>query len=152
MKQGGFLIAKIHQVGGRIFSRLLREAEIEINPAQGRILFVLWRNDGVTIQELAKQTSLGKSTLTSMLDRLEEAGFIQRIRSTKDRREILIQRTEKDKAFQKAYEAVSQQMRDYYYQGFRETEISQFENYLIRVLENLTQIEKESPSSDFSND
>jgi MarR family transcriptional regulator, organic hydroperoxide resistance regulator len=143
MKQGGFLIAKIHQVGGRIFSRLLRDADIEINPAQGRILFVLWRNDGIMIQELAKQTSLGKSTLTSMLDRLEEAGFIQRVRSTEDRRQILIQRTEKDKTFQKAYETVSNQMKELFYRGFSEKEIARFEDYLNRILTNLTQSEND---------
>lgn len=142
LKQGGFLIAKIHQVSGRIFSRLLRDTDIEINPAQGRILFVLWQNDGVSIQELAKRTSLGKSTLTSMLDRLEEAGFVRRVRSSEDRREILIQRTEKDKAFQRAYLKVSQQMKDLYYRGFKEDEIDQFEGYLRRIFDNLSDFEQ----------
>ena len=76
--QGGFLIAKIHQLSGRIFSKLLKKHQIEINPAQGRIMFVLWRNDNIPIQELAKKTSLSKTTLTSMLDRLEIMGYIVR--------------------------------------------------------------------------
>ena len=46
-REGGFLMAKIHQTAGRIFTRLLKEHGIsEINPAQGRIMFVLWREDG----------------------------------------------------------------------------------------------------------
>ncbi len=141
-KQGGFLIAKIHQVGGRIFSRLLRDTGIEINPAQGRIMFVLWQNDGITIQELSRQTSLGKSTLTSMLDRLEKADLIERVRSTKDRRKILIQRTEKDKAFQKEYVRISQEMTHMYYEGFDQDEIKHFEGNLKRILDNLLSIEK----------
>ncbi len=141
-KQGGFLIAKIHQVGGRIFSRLLRDTGVEINPAQGRIMFVLWQNDGITIQELAQQTSLGKSTLTSMLDRLEKAGFIERVRSTEDRRKILIQRTEKDKAFQKEYVRISQEMTRMFYSDFDKDEIERFESNLKRVLDNLLSIEK----------
>jgi hypothetical protein len=43
--EGGLLIAKVHQVGGRVFARLLRdEGSFPINPAQGRILFALWKS------------------------------------------------------------------------------------------------------------
>jgi len=143
LRQGGFLIAKIHQTGGRIFSRLLRETNIEINPPQGRILFVLWQNDGIPIQELAKQTSLGKSTLTSMLDRLEETGLIVRIRSTEDRRQIRIFRTEKDKSFQNEYERISREMAEIFYQGFNEKELDRFEKNLQKILGNLSRYERE---------
>ena len=55
--QAGYLISKIHQTSERIFSKLLKEAEIDdINPAQGRILFALWKQDSVPITELAKET------------------------------------------------------------------------------------------------
>ena len=75
-RQGGFILSKIHQLSGRIFTRMLKDHGVnEINPAQGRILFVLWCHDGISINELAKETSLGKSTMTSMLDRLEQMGF-----------------------------------------------------------------------------
>ena len=93
VRQGGFLIAKIHQLSGRIFARILKRNNIDqINPSQGRILFVLWNNDEISFNELAKKTSLGKSTLTSMLDRLEANGHLKRIPSSEDRRTILIKR------------------------------------------------------------
>lgn len=109
----------------------------EINPAQGRIMFVLWRDDEIPINELAEKTSLGKSTLTSMLDRLENRGFVQRVHSKDDRRTILIRRTEKDKVFQDLYVKVSQEMTRLFYNGFSVKEIDQFENYLKRILDNL---------------
>ena len=137
-REGGFLIAKIHQLSGRIFARMLKEYEIEINPAQGRIMFVLWRNDEIPISELAKKTSLEKSTLTSMLDRLEEAGYVARVPSKQDRRKILIRRTAKDKAWQKVYVRASQEMTELFYRGFSEKEIDEFEQYLRRIFDNLT--------------
>ncbi|MFC2078967.1 MarR family winged helix-turn-helix transcriptional regulator [Candidatus Bipolaricaulota bacterium] len=136
--QGGFLISKIKNVSGRIFSRMLRQFEVEINPAQGRIMFALWQNDGIPIQELAKRTSLGKSTLTSMLDRLEQLGYVIRERSKADRRTILIRRTAKDRALQETYERVSNEMSNVYYNGFSEREIETFESTLERILKNLT--------------
>ena len=141
-RQGGFLIAKIHQVAGRIFARLLKEHQIEeINPAQGRIMFVLWRQDGVPINELAKRTALGKSTLTSMLDRLEQAGYLVRVPSSKDRRQILIKRTDKDRALERVYVRASQEMTKLFYADFSPTEIDRFERDLQRILDNLTAFE-----------
>jgi len=138
-REGGFLIAKIHQISGRIFARILKKAGIdEINPAQGRILFVLWEKDEIPISELAKRTLLSKSTLTSMLDRLEEASYIARVRSKEDRRAILIKRKEKDRLLEKKYIQVSNEMTDLFYSGFAPKEIDTFENYLKRILANLT--------------
>lgn len=138
-REGGFLIAKIHHISGRIFGRILKKAGInEINPAQGRILFVLWKKDEIPISELAKRTLLSKSTLTSMLDRLEEAGYVTRIRSKEDRRTILIKRMEKDKLLEKKYIKVSNEMTDLFYSGFAPKEIESFEDYLRRILTSLT--------------
>lgn len=139
MRQGGFLIAKIHQLSGRIFSRILKKYNInQINPSQGRILFVIWNNDEISINELAKRTSLGKSTLTSMLDRLEKSGYLNRMPSKKDRRTILLKRTKKDKDLQGIYEQASVEMIKIFYKGFASKEIDNFEKYLDRILNNLT--------------
>ncbi|MEJ2705254.1 MAG: MarR family transcriptional regulator [Sedimentisphaerales bacterium] len=108
-RQAGFLMAKIRQVAGRIFERKLWDYDIEINAAQGRIMFALWRQDGISINELAKKTQLKKSTLTSMLDRLERMGYVRRQRSKKDRRKILIQRTSKDRNLETEYVRLSQE-------------------------------------------
>lgn len=141
-REGGFLISKIHQLSGRILARKLKEHQIdEINPAQGRIMFVLWRHDGISINDLAKKTSLGKSTLTSMLDRLEQSGYLKRIPSPKDRREILIQRTEKDKAFEETYVQISKDMSGLFYRGFSKNETDEFEHFLRRIFDNLSECE-----------
>jgi DNA-binding MarR family transcriptional regulator len=140
--QGGFLMAKIRQVGGRISESILRQHNIEINSAQGRIMFVLWRNDGISINELANKTHLKKSTLTSMLDRLQKMGYIKRQRSKTDRRKILIKRTEKDRSMEKKYIDVSEQMTKLYYKGFSKSQIANFEHNLERILSNLTEYEK----------
>lgn len=143
LRQGGFLIAKIHQAAGRVFARKLREHGIDaINPAQGRILFVLWEQDNISIQELAKKTSLGKSSLTSMLDRLEEAGRLKRLPSAVDRRKIIIRLTDKDKRMRDVYHAVSAKMTGLFYHGFTQKEVESFERALQRILDNLTTSER----------
>jgi MarR family transcriptional regulator, organic hydroperoxide resistance regulator len=136
-RQGGFLIAKIHRTGGRIFARMLRERGMEINPAHGRVLFVLWEEGSMTINELAKRVSLGKSTLTNTVDRLEAAGQIVRVRSVVDRRKILIELTPKNEALHALYDEVSAEMTRLFYRGFSKDDAARFDADLARVLENL---------------
>ncbi len=136
--EGGFLLSKVHQLMGRVFNRLLREHGIELNSAQGRILFVLWERDGIPITELAQATMLSKSTLTSMLDRLEEADHLRREPSPEDRRVTLITLTEKNRLLKDRYDRVSKEMTEHFYEGFSTEEVDSFEDYLRRVLRNLS--------------
>ena len=136
--KGGFLISRIKQVGGRLFDRMLAEADIDaFNGAQGRILYVLWQGDGLTISQLSAQTSLANTTLTSMLDRMEQSGLIVRTPSSTDRRALLICLTDKARALREDYDRISQRMNDLYYLGFTEEEVRQLESYLQRILNNL---------------
>jgi len=143
-REGGFLIAKIHQMAGRLFAKKLKKYDLNrINPAQGRILFALWREDGISIQELATRTSLGKSTLTSMLDRLEDAGHLKRLPSEEDRRKIIIRLTEKDKKMQAVYNKVSREMTELFYHDFTAGEVDEFERSLGRIFANLETYEEQ---------
>ena len=136
--KGGFLISRIKQVGTRIFDRMLAASGIDsFNGAQGRILYVLWQNDEISISSLSAQTSLANTTLTAMLDRMENLDLIVRKPDPKDRRNRLIALTEKAKSLQDDYDRISKQMNELYYTGFTEKEIVQFESYLQRVLNNL---------------
>ena len=139
--EGGFLLSMVHQLMGRVFNRLLREHGIELNSAQGRILFVLWEEDGIPITELAQATMLSKSTLTSMLDRLEEAGHIRREPSLEDRRVTLIALTERNRLLRDRYDQVSREMTELFYEGFSLDEIVTFEVGLRRILMNLKKCE-----------
>ena len=91
----------------------------------------------VSISSLAAQTSLANTTLTAMLDRMENSGLIVRKPDPKDRRNRLIALTEKAKSLQDDYTEISQKINEIYYDGFTETEIMQFESYLQRILNNL---------------
>ncbi len=140
---GGFLISQMKQVGSRIFEKLLEDAGVDaFNGAQGRILYVLWQSDNIPIVELARKTGLAKTTLTSMLDRMENAGLVTRVFDKCDRRQIRITITENARALSDEYEKVSMKMNEIYYAGFTDEEIIAFENTLRRVLDNLNERER----------
>ena len=139
---GGFLVSQIKQIQGRIFEKLLLEAGIEeFNGAQGRILFVLWQENDLPIVELSKRTGLAKTTLTNMIDRMENQGHIIRNYDSKDRRQIRITLTEKTRALEEAYNRVSEQMNQIFYANFSDEDILSFESALIKILNNLKERE-----------
>lgn len=136
--RSGFLMTQIKQVGGRWFNKMLADSGIDaFNGAQGRILYVLWQQEGVSISELAKATGLAKPTLTSMLDRMEQSGLVRREAAPGDRRRTLLKLTDNARALRADYERISDAMSELYFKGFDDREIDQFESYLLRVLENL---------------
>lgn len=137
--QGGFLISQVKQLSGRAFERILAEQNIDaFNGAQGRILYILWQQDGISIRDLSRETGLAVTTLTSMLDRMEVSGLIRRIPDERDRRRTLLFLTEKSRMLQTPYDAVSAQMEALFYRGFSAQEIEAFESCLRRIAYNLT--------------
>ncbi len=136
--KGGFYITQIKQLQDRIFERLLLENGIEISGGQGRILFILWKTDHLTISEISRKTSLAKNTVSVVIDGMVHKGIVERNINPNNRRQAIVSLTEYAKSLQAKYEAVSQQMNLLFYQGFSEKEQRQFEHYLARILETLT--------------
>ena len=135
---GGFQISKIKQLGDRVFEKILTAQGIEaFNGAQGRILYVLWQEDGVPIKTIAERCGLAITSLTTMLERLEKSGLIIRQQDSGDKRKTLIFLTDKAKALKEDYDAVSDRMSAIFYQGFTEEEIRNFEEHLERIRLNL---------------
>ncbi|MEE1034377.1 MAG: radical SAM mobile pair system MarR family transcriptional regulator [Agathobacter sp.] len=135
---GGFLVTKIKQLGDRIFERILAEKNIDaFNGAQGRILYVLWQEDGVPIKIISEKSGLAISSLTTMLERMEKNGLISRKTDEADKRKTLLFLTDKAKELKEAYDSVSNEMGNIYYRDFTDKEILQFEEYLNRIRVNL---------------
>ena len=134
---GGFLISQIRQIGNRAFERILRESGIDaFNGPQGRILYVLWEHENLSITDIAKLTSLANTTLTGMLDRMESQGLIVRIPDKANRRKIIIKTTPEAERLRTAYDKVSEKTNEIFYAGFEEEEIIRFEDTLRRILKN----------------
>jgi len=139
LRQGGFLISKIQKLSSRIFAKLLHEYKaIDINPAQGRVMFPLWLQDNLSFQDLLERTSLSKATLSHLLNNLEKTGHIKRVPSEEDKRTVNVILTKNDKQLQDKYFQVSNKMTKLFYNGFSEEEIDEIEDYLRRLLNNLT--------------
>lgn len=138
ISRSGALMSQIRHISGRVFERILAKSGVDaFNGPQGRILDVLWQEDGISLREISNRTSLASSTLTSMIDRMECQGLLRRAPSPVDRRVTLIYLTDEARRLREKYEDVSAGMSEIYFRGFSDTEIEKFEKALQRILENL---------------
>ena len=60
----------------------------------------LWERDGITVGELCETLMLDNGTISPLLKKMQQAGYIERTRSERDDRVVVITLTEAGKALQ----------------------------------------------------
>ena len=136
-------MSQIRHLSERIWEKLLKESGVDVfNGAQGRILYVLWEHERLTITEIGRLTSLAKTTLTSMLDRMEANGLVERVPDKQNRRQIFVIVTNKAREYRDKYDWLSDRMNEMFYRGFDELDIAGFEDKLKKIIKNLEKEER----------
>jgi DNA-binding MarR family transcriptional regulator len=64
-----------------------------LRPGMGPILFALFEQDGRSIKKIAERVQLAAPTLTGLLDRMEQAGLLERRRDEADGRVVRVRLT-----------------------------------------------------------
>lgn len=144
----GFYISRIKQVNTRLLNKFLAQKNITaFNGEQGRILHVLWHvlweNDGISNRELSKKSGLAMSSLTTMLERMEEKKLLERRVDENDKRKILIFLTDYAKSLKSEYDEISDKMTEISFEGISDEERLAFEATLEKVLYNFEKAEQE---------
>ena len=89
------------------------------------------------IKTVSEKCGLAITSLTTMLERMEKNGLIQRRQDSADKRKTLLFLTDKARDLEEDYIALSEEMGDIYYQGFTADEVKAAEEYLDRIRLNL---------------
>jgi len=72
--------------------------ELGLTYTQYVTMLVLWESECVTVKELGRRLYLDSGTLTPLLKKLEAKGFVSRMRSNRDERNLIISVTEQGMA------------------------------------------------------
>lgn len=118
------LISNIREKSAQFINSQLREKEVEglIN-SHGTVLSILYDNDGkTTMSEIGKIIGKKKSTLTDLIKKLAELGYVTREKSEKDSRAVEITLTEKGWEFKSLFEEISNNLLEKTYKDFSEEE------------------------------
>jgi len=115
-----------------------RTAGLEITIEQWSVLYHLWKEDGLSQQELGTRTFRDKASITRLIDNLEKLGLVIRVASTTDRRINKVCLTDDAKPLQQmTYDLANQTMNEAL-QNITKAEIETVKNVLQRVYDNLT--------------
>jgi DNA-binding MarR family transcriptional regulator len=68
--------------------------ELGLTYPQYLVLLVLWEQDELTVNDIAKKLILNTNTLTPLLKRMEAQGLLTRARSRQDERKVIVCLTE----------------------------------------------------------
>jgi DNA-binding MarR family transcriptional regulator len=79
----------------RLARELRKETEqLGITARQATLLWLVKRRPGLSLAELAAEEGISPPAMSGHVDRLERAGFIERIRSSDDRRRVGLRLTD----------------------------------------------------------
>jgi DNA-binding MarR family transcriptional regulator len=135
---GGYLLAKINKLTNRLMNDLFKKEDIsEFNGAQGTIIYVLTKKGPMPIKDIGRATGLAKTSLTSMLERMEKQGLVEKKENENDRRSTIIGLSEKMKDYVEVLDRIAFAVNEGYYRGMKDEEIEYFEATLEKILHNL---------------
>jgi len=137
----GLHISQIDHMLRRAIDKLIAQnGSCAFSATQGKVLAVLWEDDGLFIQELADRCGLAQNTMTPMVDRLARKGFCERRGDPDDRRKSRVFLTSEGKALRPAYERVTEDIHAIFYKGFTDDELRQLAEYHTRIVRNLEEV------------
>jgi MarR family transcriptional regulator for hemolysin len=131
----GYLIHDVSRLRRVSFDREL--SPLGITRSQWWVLAFISRNDGLPQTQLANDLDVGKVALGSLIDRLQNAGFVTRIADAKDRRVKRVHLTDKARHLMEEIAGVSDRFNEKILDGISREELELTSKTLYRMKQNL---------------
>lgn len=121
----------------RRLQKKFNKADLSLTIEQWSVLYHLWKEDGISQQDLCQATFRDKPSITRLIDNLEKAALVKRVASKTDRRKNLVFLTDKAKALQDTSYSLASETVDEAVKGVSSVEIEVCKAVLKKVYENL---------------
>ena len=133
----GLKIKQINTVFEKDFNQMLKS--IGITSSQCAVLDFLFqtRLDEVSQRDIEKHLSLKNPTVTGLLKRMDEKGFILCVQSTSDKRKKVIHLTEKAYDIQRKMDNYRKKMDKILTRGMTTKEVQSLKKQLEKVMNNI---------------
>lgn len=106
-------------LANRFIIRELEKKDISgLVPSHGDILFLLFHNEKVQMQEIARKIHRTKPTVTILVKKLVEMGYIEKEKNQEDNRVTYISLTEKGLELRPIFDEISEALKEKVYGGF----------------------------------
>lgn len=136
------VVALTSRITDKAHKLIIRELESNgingIVPSHGGILVLLFTVEKYTMKDLAEKIHRTKPTVTVLVDKLVELGYVTKEKSYEDSRVTFISLTDKGLALKPVFAAISDKLNAVVYKGFSDAEAEYLEKVLDKVNLNLS--------------
>lgn len=133
-----FLSGKATTAMTRRLQRNLKVTPCSITAEQWSILYQLWKEEGLTQQELANSTYRDKPSITRLINNLEKMELVIRVIDKQDRRSNLIYLTKQGRKLKKVGMEQARKTLEEALEGIGEENLVIAQEILKKVYNNLT--------------
>lgn len=131
------LISKVRDSANNFITTEMNNWGIKgLAPSHGDILFALLNNEKLTMKELAEKIDKDKSTVTVLVNKLIDKGYVVKTRDVADSRVISVTLTEKGKGLKPMFDSISQDLLSVVYRDISENERDELLKTLIKIKNN----------------
>jgi MarR family transcriptional regulator, organic hydroperoxide resistance regulator len=128
------LISRIREGADKFIIGELEKIGIKgIVPSHGAILMALYKRKTLTMREIADTIKRRQPTVTVLVDKLLEYGYVKKERDAGDSRVANIRMTQKGEDFRAAFHKISEDLNEKLHRGLSEGEAEMLENLLERT-------------------
>lgn len=130
MRQGNIiaLVSRIAEKAHKLIVQELKAHGLEsVVPSHGDILAHLLTGKNYTMQQLAKKIHRTKPTMTVLVNKLVDQGYVTKEKSAEDNRITFIRLTEKGWDLKPSFTAISEHLNAVVYQGLSDQEAEYLE-------------------------
>ena len=133
-----FITGKASTAIARRLQKKFNTAELNLTIEQWSVLYHLWKQEGISQQELCNATFRDKPSITRLVDNLEKLGLVKRVASENDRRINLIFLTKQAQKLQEETMALAEETLNEALETVPEENIEICKQVLQVVYDNLT--------------
>lgn len=133
-----FLSGKASTAMSRRLQKNLKEIPYCVTAEQWSILYQLWKEEGLTQQELANFTYRDKPSITRLINNLEKMGLVIRVNDRKDRRSNLIYLTKEGRNLKEEGMAQARKTLNEALEGVGDDKLVIAQDILTKVFNNLS--------------
>jgi MarR family transcriptional regulator for hemolysin len=137
----GFLVSDIARLIGVEYNRIMKP--MGLTTPQFRLIMHLQREDGVTQSRLANILAVGKVSVSGLIDRLEQSGWIERRADPNDRRSNLVFLTDQSHDIEASMLKTGKSLTKQTLKNLTPTQRSDLIDLLITVKANLLEVESD---------
>jgi DNA-binding MarR family transcriptional regulator len=132
-----FITGKASTAIARRLQKNFKQAGVDITIEQWSVLYHLWKENGMSQQQLCDATFRDKPSITRLVDNLEKLKLVKRVASKEDRRSNLIFLTAEAQQLQDQSMELANQTLNEALEGVTDEQIEIAKEVLHQVYENL---------------